>query len=180
MPKRTLLLILLLIAAVAGLVALSLNINLAPAPTASTPTPNLAQTTLSLVLVAPEGTGSARTVNVNINSGTNKVTGVQLEFLYDPKVLTNVDIVPSIFFENPVVLLTDVNKKEGRISLALGIPPSQKGVQGAGVVAVLTFNKASKSGETIISFLPKTVVSGEGIVQSVLKTATDLTLDLSK
>lgn len=173
---RTFILILILVASVTWLLILAVNPNKTSEPQV-TATPSPAQSVLTL---SDEGlsTSSARTVNVNIDTGTNKVTGVQIELSYDPKVLTSVDIKPGTFFENPVILLKEINIKEGTVSLALGVSPGLGGIYGSGTAAVLTFNTASDSGETTISFLPKTLVSGEGIIQSVLKSATGLTLDL--
>lgn len=175
---RTFILILVLVASITWLLIISVNQNRTsqPQPTA---TPSPAQSVLTL---SDEGlsTSSARTVNVNIDTGNNKVTGVQIELSYDPKVLTNVNIKPGTFFENPVTLLKEINTKEGTISLALGVSPGLGGIYGTGTAAILTFNTASDSGETTISFNPKTLVSGEGIAESILKSATGLTLDLSK
>jgi hypothetical protein len=173
---RTFFLILLLVAAVTGLLLLAVNPNKTTEPTPSA-TPSPAQTTL-IMLDSSSATQAARSVDIKIDTGNNKVTGVQLEIAYDPDILTNVDIKPGAFFENPITLLEEINREDGRISFAFGVTPGLGGVYGAGNVATLTFRTASTSGQTRIDFLPKTLVSGEGVLQSVLKAATGLTLDL--
>jgi len=182
---RTFVLILILVASVTWLLIIAVNPNRTSEPVA-TATPSPAQTTLSMRRVEPssnEVTLAPRSfseVEVKIDTGTNRVTGVQLELAYDPEILTNVDITPGTFFENPVTLIKDINTEDGRISFALAVSPAQGGIYGAGTVAVLTFRTASDSGQTRIEFLPKTLVSGEGIAESILQSATGLTLDLSK
>lgn len=183
MNTRTLLLIFLLIAGVVGLLVLSINRTPQPSPTPA-PTPvSFAKTTLFLTLGEVEGptaTDSGKKVDVNINTSENLVTAVQLELSYNPKDLMDVDIEASVFFQNPVVLLKNVDEKNGRVSYALGIAPGQSGVRGKGTVAVLTFNKneTSASTSTTISFLPKTLVSAQGITPSVLKSETGITFSL--
>lgn len=177
MPKRTLLLILVLIGTVVFLLALSINTTQTPQETTVIATPSPAQTVLSLS--SPVATGAGKQIDVNINTGNNKVTAVQLELEYNPDELTNVDIEPASFFENPVVLFKTINEKDGRVSIAFGVPPGQSGVTGSGTVANLTFNVATVSGQTTISFLPKTLVSAEGIAKSVLKSTIDVFFDLS-
>lgn len=183
--KRTLFLIFILIAAVLGLLALSLQ---RPAPTPTpTPTPiSFARTTLSLSEVLTSTISAQLSSNVEIDS-LNLVTAVQIELSYNPQDLTNVDIKAGDFFsgsaslgKNPAILLKNVDEKNGRVSYALGINPGENGVAGKGTVAVLTFRKnaASSSTTTTISFLPKTLVSAEGITPSVLRSATGVTFSL--
>lgn len=173
---RTFFLILLLVAGVIGLLLLSVNPN---TPTNEpSPTPQIAQTVLRMEEAATGTQSATRIVDVKIDSGNNKVTGVQLEIAYDPEILANVEIEEGTFFENPVTLLKEVNEETGRISYALAVSPGLGGVYGAGTVAVLTFTENEASGTARIDFLPKTLVSGEGIIQSILKTATGITLDL--
>lgn len=174
---RTFVLILMLTGAVTWLLLLSVNTNKTNEPVPSA-TPSPAQTTL-IMLDSSVGTQSAtRSVDVRIDTGNNKATGVQLEIAYDPEILTNVDIEEGTFFENPVTLLKEINREDGRISYALGVAPGLGGVYGAGTVTRLTFRTTSDTGQTKIEFLPKTLVSGEGIIQSVLKSSTGITINL--
>ena len=106
--------------------------------------------------------------DVNINSDDNKISGVQLELVFDPKILTKVDIRPGDFLKNPVIIIKKIDLANGRISYALANKPGEKGVRGMGSVAVISFSKASAQ-ETNISFLPHTEVASPGNDQSVLR-----------
>lgn len=176
MPKRTLLLILVLIIAVAGLLALSLSSK--PAPTTTVPT-SVAQTTLSLTQPVASTSG-VLTSNILINTNGNKVGAVQIELSYDPAALGNVDIKAGSFIKGSMQLLKKIDSDNGRVSYALGVPFGQNEAQGYGILATLSFTKLQTSGMTTISFLPKSLVSAQGITQSVLRLATGVTFDLSK
>lgn len=176
MPKQTIAFVSFLIVATIVLLGLAVYTQ-KPLPTPVTKPsgvvfPSYAHTTLMFSEPVNANFGNY-TTSVNIDSGQNKVTAVQLEISYDPKVLTNVDIKPGPFIQNPIVLLKKVDQANGRISLALGIPLGQKGIAGTGTVAVISFNQtATAKGSTVINFLPKTAVTAQGIAQSVLKTST--------
>lgn len=174
--NRTLILIIILLAAVVGLIALSLNLQTAPAPT--TVPVSVAQTILYLTM--PVASTSGETTNILINTGGNKVNAVQIELSYDPSAIGNVDIAAGSFLKNPSEFLKRIDTDNGRISYAIGVPLGQKGVQGSGVVATLSFTKLKTSGTTSIDFLPKSLVTAEGIAQSVLRLATGIKFDLSK
>lgn len=107
---------------------------------------------------------------ININTFKNKVTAVQLELQYDPEVLRDVAVVPGSFFANPEVLLNQVDSKTGRISYAFGVGLTRQGAVGQGTAATLTFaTKAGVPQQTAIIFLPKTLVTAEGISETVLR-----------
>ncbi|MBI2442295.1 MAG: hypothetical protein HYV40_00110 [Candidatus Levybacteria bacterium] len=153
------------------------------APAASpTPTPP-AYTTLQLspnpVSIEAGGKG---TVQVLIDTHENTITGVQLELSYDPKALTNVVITPGAFFQNPLIIpqWNKVDQATGRISHAQVLTPAQAGVQGKGIVATITFTRATgtPSAQTTLEFLPKTAVTQSGISPSVLKSMSNTTINL--
>lgn len=175
--NRTILLIIILIASVAGLLSLSLNMRTAPSPV-STPV-SVAQTTLT-ISTPTASTSGVLTSDILINTNGNKVSAVQIELSYDPNVLGNVDIASGPFFKTPVELFKKIDTVNGRVSFASGGALGKEGLSGRGVVAKLSFTKFQSLGTTSISFLPKSLVSTEGVTQSVLKSATGLTLDLSK
>lgn len=146
-----------------------------PTPITQQPTsPSYAHTTLRLT--PPVNTPSlpnTYSTDVSIATDGDKVTAAQLELSYDPKVLTNVQIKPGTFIQNPVVLLKKVDQVNGRVSLAIGIPLGQAALAGTGTVATITFDEIpTATGSTILDFLPKTAVTAQGIAQSVLKTST--------
>jgi len=146
------------------------------------PTP-FAQSTLAL-LPAPAATTPATPgvyqYNVALSSAANVVNAVQLELSYDPKTVTNVKIVAGPFFPNPLDLIKDIDPINGRISYALGIQPQAHGIKGDGIVATLSFQilPTTTVSSTTIVFLPKTLVTAEGNIQSVLKSSTNATVSL--
>ena len=176
MPKQTLAFVTFLIIVTLVLLGLAVYTQKPsiPTPVSQQPTsPSYAHT--SLRLTPPVNTPSlpnTYSTDVTIATGGDKVTAAQLELSFDPKVLTNVQIKPGTFIQNPVVLLKKVDQTNGRISLAIGIPLGQAGPAGKGTIATITFNEVSTAtGSTILDFLPKTAVTAQGIAQSVLKTS---------
>ena len=177
MPRQTVAFVTFLIVVTVVLLGLAVYTQKpsVPTPTVQQPTsPSYAHTTLRLT--PPVNTPSlpnTYSTDVSIDTGGDKVTAAQLELSYDPKVLTNVQIKPGTFIQNPVVLLKKVDEANGRISLAIGIPLGQAAPTGSGIIATITFNEISTAtGSTILDFLPKTAVTAQGIAQSVLRTST--------
>jgi len=149
---------------------------------APTPTP-VAHVLLSLqpTQVGTQGAQLAtHSYDVFIDSSDNTVNDVQLELSYDPSVLTNVAVVPGSFFTNPSQLVKDIDTTSGRISYALGIQPKDNGIKGTGIVAqvVFQFQPTATVSSTMLRFLPKTKVGGQGANESVLRAATDVTIDV--
>lgn len=113
-----------------------------------------------------------------INTGTNKVTSVQLELSFDPNILTKVNIIPSTFFKNPNVIINKINNDIGKISYALSktasesaspVHATERGKQGEGTLAKLTFESKFSSAASAITFLSRTFVTAEGLDSSALK-----------
>lgn len=185
MSKRTLFLIfaLFVIAFVLLMTAFYKPSTKPSLPTQTLPTPKIAleQTILAfgepVVTISSSASKLEYSLPINITTGTNSVTAVQLELQYDSSVLTNVSIIPGTFFNNPVALLNKIDLKTGRISYAFGISPSDSGIKGSGVVANLIFEtNAGIPQQTSILFLPKTLVTAEGITQSVLRATNNIEL----
>lgn len=183
MSKRTLFLIfsLFIITSVLLVLALYAPSNPKPVQIVTPPKEPIEQTVLSFGAPVVATSSSATNVNysvpVNIETGKNKVTAIQLELQFDPKVLTNVVITPGSFFKNPTELLNQIDTKTGRISYAVGVGLTDQGVMGKGVVVTITSGakaesdsaKAGLPQQTSIIFLPKTLVTAEGTTASVLK-----------
>lgn len=187
MSKRTISLIVALFLVTALLLAIALSHTPLSTPQSMTnsvpnspmPTP-VAQTVLNFspsIVSVPAGVASPQTVNVVIASGSNQVTGVDLELSYDPNVLTNMSIKLGDMFQNPFIWPTNkVDTKNGRISYAFAIAPSQKPQQGSGTVAVLSFvpnpfaldANGQKVTQTTIKIMPKSVVTAHLVGDSVL------------
>lgn len=170
-PIKTLLLIIVLALITVGLIALAVmpkQESKEPQPQAQI-TPNPIQTVLTISsLPVPQATPSSYITDVIINTGQNNVTSVQLELVYDPLVLTKVDITPGAFFINPKIALKNIDEKTGRITFALSSSDSQ-GALGQGILAKISFTTLKKNVSTTIDFLPKTQVSAEDTAESVLK-----------
>lgn len=135
-----------------------------------TPTP-VAHTTLTLspnpVEVSP---GQQGTVDVMIDTSDNKVTAVQLELVYDPLVMSSIKVTPGVLFPNSIVLINKNDTTTGRMTYAFGIQPNQPTVSGKGSAATITFIARGTVGEqSSITLLPTTLVTAQGIVDSVLK-----------
>lgn len=181
MSKKTLLLIIVLLVITAGLLYVAFrpatqNVQYKPPPIVATPTP-VAQTMLSLspasyVIASPSGS-----LNVTVDTGQNKVNAVQIELGFDPQAFSVIDIIAGKFFDNPVVLLKNVDLKNGKISFALALPPTAPGKTGTGTVAVINFTTTIASGgKTELSLLPKSSATADKVKPSVLKKATGATI----
>ena len=182
MSKRTIALIIGLFAITAILVLIAIYGSPAkkpqPAPVA-TVSPKQTVLSISADQLATSSAMSSSSANVNILTGKNKVTVLQLELSFDPKAIGNVDITAGDFFKNAGVLIKDINQEKGLISYVLGISPGQSGVMGQGIVAKISYeSRATSSATTTIKFLPKTLVTAEGIATSVLKQAVNGTLKI--
>lgn len=132
---------------------------------------------------SPVNSANTATVKVIMDSQDNEITAVQLELAYDPKFLTLTSITPSATFSGGVPLINTVDKRNGRISYALGLSPEQLATapKGTTEIATLVFTKiasASGSASTAVTFLPKSLVSARGINQSVLKETQPVVINL--
>ncbi len=178
MSKRTLILIGVLAIVTAILIYIAVSPKKTPPPPAQTmvtPTPvSIATAHLTMNPLSVNATPSATSVDVVLESGASKITAVQLEISYDPKLLTNVDITPistaTSLLPGSVVLLKTIDTTKGLISLAIAVPPTAKAISGTGPVATIKFrSNSSIQATTSLAFLPKTLVTAEGVSASVLK-----------
>lgn len=114
---------------------------------------------------------NAGTIDVMVDTSTNELTAIQLEIQYDPKAVTNVQMKASDLFAAAIPLLNVVDSKTGRITLALGISPTQTAVKGKGKVAEITFSKLPGTllQQTEFVLLPKTLATVSGEDKSVIK-----------
>jgi hypothetical protein len=184
MPKRTFLLIVLLVVITVSLLALALLPSFKNILVTTTSKPaavlSYAQTELSFS-TPTTATPSGYKTDVLISTGENKVTAVQLEIKYDPKVLTNVDVKAGTFFATPIILLKKIDTVSGRITYVLGISLGNKAAVGIGTVATITFAPLSNQTtvKTPINFEPKTAVTAVGYAQSVLLKSTGVLFSIS-
>jgi hypothetical protein len=181
---RTIILIIVLAAFAVFFSFLALNAkrtNPSLALPSPTPTPAYIKSILSLIPASQGQTTTTRIYNVTIDSDINTINAIQVELAFDPKAISNITISPGTFFTHPVILLKNVDYKNGRISYALGIQPTDTGIKGKGTIAILSFQISQNiaSTGTTLSFLPKTFVAAQGITPSVLKEAKNVVVPVS-
>ena len=119
---------------------------------------------------------------ININTGANKVSGVQLEMQYDPKVISNVKLSPGTFFKNPNIIINTVDQQTGKITYAIGpqLGANSTAQSGIGPIAALQFTVTAAVGQsTSFDILPTSEVASSGIPVSVLKDATGARIVIS-
>lgn len=193
MTNKTTILIGILFFITCGLLYVAITTTPVAKKTAPSPTPTPisvnAKSTLSLVAASsPDSSPSAHsgqsttsyTVAAVVDS-TNKVNAVQIEISYDPAKITNVTLKPGTFFTQPSVLLNAVDTNTGRISYALAEQLDLPGKSGKGTVALISFTltPAARKGETTtMKLLPKSAVTADKILESVLRQTNDITIPL--
>lgn len=185
MSKKTLALIIFLFLVTCTLLYFSLRTTpQSTQPLGPTPTPISVNAHTLLSMNAASATESSKTaqytVAVKIDTGDNPVNSVQMELAYDPQALTNVTLAPGTFFTQPNVLVNNINTTDGRISYALTEQIDLPGKKGTGTLALVSFNIAPTfTGKTTtLTFLPKTAVAADKVMESVLKKTTDYTVTL--
>ncbi len=185
MTNRTTILIAILFLITCGLLYIAIvttspskKVTVAPTPT---PMSVNAKSNLSLVTASASESSkiASRTVAVTIDT-TNNVNAVQIELTYDPQKVTNVTLSPGKYFQQPNVLLKNIDTNNGRISYALAEQLDLPGKSGKGTVALISFDltPSAKPATTTIKFLPKTAVTADKILETVLRSTKDITLPL--
>jgi hypothetical protein len=133
---------------------------------------NIPQTELTIamptLLPATDTAGNIYGADVLLSTQRSKIDVIDLELTFDPKSIENVNITPSDFFTEPVILTKKIDTVKGKISFVFGIGPGQKPVSKQGVVAVITFTPIAAKGWTIIDFAENNKVISEEKVQSIL------------
>ena len=138
---------------------------------------NIPQTSLWFETNPDEYTSDSIPVEIYISAEENKVTGVQLELSYDPKVLKFVSLKPVDLLGGRQELIKDIDEKTGRITYAVGAAPGQPTIQGTDEIVKLVFKPVGRSGvarETTVRILPETLVTAVGVNESVLTKTTNI------
>lgn len=157
--------------------------NLLPGTIKPTPTiEKTASVTFSPTTIdVASGSGTAEII---ATTGKNPITGVQIELLYDPTVITNIKLTPpdatnSLFGAPGTYTNLFTDNKPGDLTFAVAISLNAQNVTGSGSVGTITFNTipGSKT-ETQITLGPKTIVTSTATAGSILNTATPLTIKL--
>lgn len=140
------------------------------------PTP-VAQTVISLFpdtvdLVAKE----TADVAVTMDTGENEIVAIQIVIGYDPLLLRAIDLRPAGIMQESREILKDINAKNGRLSYALSLTPTQKPIIAHGdTIAIVTFARnqffpASINTQTSeITLLQRSLASARGVGPSVIK-----------
>ncbi len=181
---RTLLLIFLLATCTGFFVYIALvpqKQNLTTLNIKPTQTPIIATAVLTLENVKSTSAAMPKQITMQLDGKKNKVTAVQATISFDPKVIAVTDIQTGSFFAQPVELVKKIDNTTGRISYAVGIAPTAHGVIGSGNVATITYQilPTATGATTTLSFLPKTLVTAEGVAQTVLDKGVGVTIPLT-
>lgn len=194
LPRKTLVLIGVLATLAILLLIIAIKVGNSPQTipklVGTTPTPAVEKS--ATVAFSPSfidlssGTTSAVTVDIVATSGKQSLTGVQVNLVYDPKVVTNIQLLPpdpvtSLF--GPIGtyanLFTDNKTGSGALTFAIAINPTQNPVTGTGSVGRLSFSVLrGADAQTAITFGSKTAVTTAGIQQSILLSSTPLTVKI--
>lgn len=178
MSKKTLFLIILLILTV-YLLLLTLKSQeeqkkVVSQTPATSPTPATVFRSFTTLVASPSANiaslGEEKSLTVVIDTGKNNVASVQLEMLFNPEHINISKIEPLGFFQNPTVLLNEVDNKNGTVSYAIGTPEV---ATGSGELVRINFvaKKLTAGTSSPITFLPKTAVGEIGNPSSVLREA---------
>lgn len=188
-PPKTLVLIGVLVTLAVVLLGVAIKFagnpqNLTPSTLRPTPTiEKTAEVSFTPSIVDLTGTSSSASVEVVTATGKNPITGVQVELIYDPTVISNVRLTPpttNSLLGNPgsyITLFTD--NKPGSFTYAVAISPTAQEVTGTGSIGTITFTvvKGAKA-ETQITLGAKTAVTSTAAQGSILNTSTPLTVKL--
>ena len=125
--------------------------NSAPAtPPASTPPPSSVKFAFA-PQPAPVAPGATFQISVVLSGGTN-IAAVPLQITYDPAKLSllNVDNGDFLSRNGQAVALVHRDDGPGSVNINASLPPGAAGINGAGVICVLTF-QAKASGDSVIA-----------------------------
>lgn len=190
-PKKTLILIAVLITITVFLLGLAISLSnqrQAVTVTASvTPTPSVEKTAniaFSPASLDLSSGSSSAVVSLMVDTGKVPVTGVQIELVYDPAVITDLKLLPadttnSLFGEpgSYMNLFTD-SRTPGDITYAIAINPTGNPIGGTGSVGKISFNVVKGKPTAQISFGKKTIVTARTTQQSILNLANPLNIKL--
>ena len=128
-----------------------------PAPTAA---PHAAGASFALNAPAgPMAAGSSFQVPVILNGGTDTAS-IALQMHYDPAKLTLVNVAAGDFLsrDGQAASLIHTDEPAGNLTIGASRPPGIRGVSGAGVVCVLTF-QAKAAGPSDLTITRASVVN---------------------
>ncbi len=107
-------------------------------------------------------------VQVTVQPGNNRVSGAELRFKYDPKMVKLEAIQASPVFSLELQA-AKIDNTEGAASIALGTALSESSLTTKQTVATLVFSAAGSEGISRIEITDKSLVSADNEAQNVLK-----------
>ena len=118
--------------------------------------------------------GQTKTIDISADPGSDKLTAVELELLYDPSKIqinsfTKTDYLSTYFIEPQIT--------PGKLVSTLVVPPESGGKSGMGIVGKLTL-KSLALGTHLISFGPKTIVATLSTDTNSLKKADPIAINI--
>ncbi|HUW21629.1 MAG TPA: cohesin domain-containing protein [Candidatus Bathyarchaeia archaeon] len=107
---------------------------------------------------------------IKVDTGQNTAAAVKIALKFDPEVLEVIDLIPSDFFQPPLILEKKTNNVAGTIFVTLACPPEQP-KQGSGNLFLVNYKvkEISSKKTTTVEFLPQTEIAAIKEQGSVLK-----------
>lgn len=119
--------------------------------------------------------GQQSIVDVNLQTENATPTILQFEIAYNPNVVTPISIIPGKYFDRPIVLLNQINPRNGRISYALKCSDTSTvcGNKATKQVAQIVFIANALEGRqpTTLKIMPKTILETKEAVTVDLQTS---------
>lgn len=102
-------------------------------------------------------------------SAPEKILGVDIDLIYDPKILEVQKVNPADFFPNPQILTNETDAKNGTIKFSIFSYPIQ---QGNATIATILFKSIGQTTQSAqIQFAPSTTVATVGERKVPFKTS---------
>lgn len=119
--------------------------------------------------IATLKSGEEFKVKVVVDSQENILSGAELYILYHFDDLEAKTVKPGTFFENPNVLLKEIDQEKGEISFALGSFSPKKGKKDVLAEIIFEVKPTLEEKLTTFSFSPKTKLADVNQEESVIK-----------
>jgi general secretion pathway protein D len=135
-----------------------------PATTPGAETPNGGENKVKFMLSPPGPVANGSTFQVPVViSGANDIVSIPLQIQYDPAKLALVNVGPGDFLsrDGQAVALVHRDDGPGTITINASRPPGAPGVNGAGVVSMLTFQAKAAGSTTVAITRPAAMSSGQ-------------------
>lgn len=108
-------------------------------------------------------------IKVVVDAQENNLSAAELYILYNPNILKVKQVKPGDFFENPKILLQEVDLEKGEIAFALGTFSPKKGESGFLAEIILEAKPVVEKTTTFLKFSPETKLADIEQEETVLK-----------